>query len=337
MTTRPAPQRRPTIVEVARLAGVSHQTVSRYLRFNGEGLKPKTRESVATAIAELNYRPNIVARSMRARVTGRVAVVMPALTFNPSTMLSGATRTAHDAGYKVEIISPEGGAAARAERILELADGHMVDGILSFSSVDVDDDDLPSTTALVVTAEFDDEMRGIGQLADATPVVEIIERLAELGHRRFFHVAGAAQFASARARATTFRETVDRLGLESVGVYDGDWSGESGIAAVESIRSGQEPTAIIAANDLVATGVLRAATQRGWDIPGQMSLTGWDDAPGSAFLTPSLTSVDLKLERIGSNAMARLIARLRDEAVQLDDEPISSVVWRESTGPAPHS
>ena len=205
---------------------------------------------------------------MRARVTGRVAVVMPSLTFNPSRMLSGATRTAHDAGYKVEIISPEGGAAARATRILELADGHMVDGILSFSSVDVLADDLPSGTALVITAEFDDEMRGIGQLADATPIVEIVERLAELGHRRFFHVAGSSQFASARARATAFRETVDRLGLESVGVYDGDWSGESGIAAVESIRSGQEPTAIIAANDLVAIGVLRAAAQRGWDVPG---------------------------------------------------------------------
>jgi DNA-binding LacI/PurR family transcriptional regulator len=192
-------------------------------------------------------------------------------------------------------------------------------------------------TALVITAEFDDEMRGIGQLADATPIVEIVERLAELGHRRFFHVAGSSLFASARARAAAFRETIDRLGLESMGVYDGDWSGESGIAAVESIRSGQEPTAIIAANDLVAIGVLRAAAQRGWDVPGQVSVTGWDDAPGSAFLMPSLTSVDLELERIGSNAMARLIARLRDEAPRLSEEPISGVIWRESTGPAPTS
>ncbi|WP_344067247.1 substrate-binding domain-containing protein [Microbacterium pumilum] len=261
---------------------------------------------------------------------------MPSLTFNPSMMLSGATRTAHDAGYKVEIISPEGGAGARATRILELADGHMVDGILSFSSVDIPDADLPADTAIVIAAEFDDEMRGIGQLADAAPIVEIIERLAMLGHRRFFHIAGPAQFASARARATAFRETVGRLGLESMGVYGGDWSGESGIAAVQSIRSGHEPTAIVAANDLVAMGALRAATQRGWDVPGDVSLTGWDDAPGSAFLTPSLTSVDLNLERIGGNAMARLIAKLRDEAPQPSEESVSRIVWRESTGPAPH-
>lgn len=335
MTTHPPAERRPTIMEVARLAGVSHQTVSRYLRFNGEGLKPKTRDSVESAIAQLNYRPNLLARSMRTRVTGRIAVVMPALAFNPARMLSGATRRAHEAGYQVEVISPEGGPAERADRILELADTRLVDGILSLSPVDLGSLVLPTDTVLVVSADFDDEMRGIGELADATPIGELIGGLAELGHRRFFHVAGSSQFASARARATTFLRTLERLGLESTGVFDGDWSGQSGLAAVETIRSGEEPTAIIAANDLVATGVLRAARKRGWDVPGAVSVTGWDNAAGSEFLLPSLTTVDVNLERVGSNAMARLIARLRDEAVALDARPINRVIWRESTGPAP--
>lgn len=335
MTTHPPAERRPTIMEVARLAGVSHQTVSRYLRFNGEGLKPKTRDSVESAIAQLNYRPNLLARSMRTRVTGRIAVVMPALAFNPARMLSGATRRAHEAGYQVEVISPEGGPAERADRILELADTRLVDGILSLSPVDLGSLVLPTDTVLVVSADFDDEMRGIGELADATPIGELIGGLAELGHRRFFHVAGSSQFASARARATTFLRTLERLGLESTGVFDGDWSGQSGLAAVETIRSGEEPTAIIAANDLVATGVLRAARKRGWDVPGAVSVTGWDNAAGSEFLLPSLTTVDVNLERVGSNAMARLIARLRDEAVALDARPINRVIWRESTGSAP--
>jgi DNA-binding LacI/PurR family transcriptional regulator len=335
MTTHPPAERRPTIMEVARLAGVSHQTVSRYLRFSGEGLKPKTRDSVESAIAQLNYRPNLLARSMRTRVTGRIAVVMPALAFNPARMLAGATRRAHEAGYQVEVISPEGGAAARAERILELADTRLVDGILSLSPVALAQDDLPTDAVLVVSADFDDEMRGIGELADATPIGELIGRLAEIGHRRFFHVAGSSEFASARARATTFLRTLEELGLESTGVFDGDWSGQSGIAAVETIRVGEEPTAIIAANDLVATGVLRAARKRGWDVPGTVSVTGWDNAAGSEFLLPSLTSVDVNLERVGSNAMARLIARLRDEALEVDAGPINRVIWRESTGPAP--
>lgn len=335
MSTQPTGQRRPTIMEVARLAGVSHQTVSRYLRFGGEGLKPRTRDTVAEAIAQLNYRPNLVARSMRTRVTGRVAVVMPALAFNPARMLGGATRAAHAAGYQVEVISPEGGAAARAQRVIELADSRQVDGILALSSVDVPAHDLPSDAVLVVSAAFDDEMRGIGELADASPIEEIIQGLAELGHRRFLHVAGSPLFASARARAARFVETLDRLSLESAGVFEGDWSGESGIAAVESVRAGEEPTAIIAANDLVAIGVLRGAHQRGWAVPGDVSVTGWDDAPGSALLVPSLTSVEVNHERIGENAMARLIARLRGEDARLVDEPLSRVVWRESTGPAP--
>ncbi|GAA2971596.1 LacI family transcriptional regulator [Microbacterium terrae] len=330
-----AAERRPTIMEVARLAGVSHQTVSRYLRFDGAGLKPQTRERVADAIAKLNYRPNLVARSMRSRVTGRVAVVMPSLAFNPTRMLSGATRAAHEAGYQVEVISPEGGAAARSTRILELADARLVDGILSFSTVDEAANNLPKGTVLVVSPEFDDEMRGIGDLADAAPVAEMIERLAESGHHRFLHIAGDRTFASARARATVFTETIARLGLASVGIFDGDWSGESGIAAVEAIRSSDRPTAIIAANDLVATGVLRAAHQRGWSVPDDLSVTGWDDAPGSEYLIPALTTVNTKIEQIGSNAMARLIGRLRDEAPVLSTEPINRVIWRESTGVAP--
>ncbi|MFE4727308.1 LacI family DNA-binding transcriptional regulator [Microbacterium sp. NPDC056736] len=335
MTTQPTGSRRPTIMEVARLAGVSHQTVSRYLRFGGEGLKPRTRDSVAEAIAQLHYRPNLAARSMRTRVTGRVAVVMPALAYNPTRMLAGATHAAHEAGYQVEVISPEGGAAARAERVLELADSRQVDGILALSTVDLPTRDLPTDAVLVVAAAFDDEMRGMGELVDASPLEEIIEHLAGLGHRRFLHVAGSSLFASARARAATFTATLDRLGLQSAGVFDGDWSGESGIAAVESIRAGEEPTAIIAANDLVAMGVLRGAHQRGWSVPGNVSVTGWDDTPGSAVLVPSLTTVDVNHERIGENAMARLIARLRDEEPRIADDPIARVVWRESTGPAP--
>lgn len=324
--------RRATIVEVARLASVSHQTVSRYLKFNGEGLKPATRERVESAIEELNYRPNLLARSMRTRTTGRVAVLIPTLAFNPARMLAGATTTAHQAGYSVEVISPEGGATARTERILDLADTRQVDGIVSLSPVLTDRiEKLVTDIPVVVSEDFDDEMRGIGDLADAAPVSELISRLAELGHRRFFHVSGAAQFASARARATEFLESVERLGLESAGVHEGDWSGESGITAVHSLPSHRPPTAIIAANDLVAAGVMRGAAERGWDVPGEVSVTGWDNNQIGLFMTPALTTVDVSLEQIGARAMTRLIGTLRNEEPVFGDEPLHHVIWREST------
>ena len=323
--------KRPTIMEVARLAGVSHQTVSRYLRFDGEGLKPQTLERVRAAIAELDYRPNLIARSMRTRRSGRLAVMIPTVTFNPARLLAGASAVAHEAGYTVDVMSFEGGAESRSERLLDLAEFGQVEGILSFAPVDPRVlDRLSSGTTVTVAAELDDEMRGIGELADASAIVTLIEHLAGLGHRRFFHVAGDQRFASARARLQTYLETIDRLGLQSVGVYQGDWSGESGMAAVATLADEMTPLAIIAANDLVAAGVIKAVAERGWRVPEDVSVTGWDDTATAPFFIPSLTSVQLDLERIGSNAMTRLIAAIREETPVLNTRRSTRVIWRDS-------
>ncbi|HKP08049.1 MAG TPA: substrate-binding domain-containing protein [Microbacterium sp.] len=183
----------------------------------------------------------------------------------------------------------------------------------------------------MLSEDFDDEMRGVGELADASPVAEIIQRLAAMGHRRFFHVAGASAFASARARTAQFEATIDELGLESVGVYEGDWSGQSGIDAVRVLPAHNPPTAIIAANDLVAAGVVRGARERGWDVPGDVSVTGWDNNPIGQFVLPSLTTVDVNLEAVGRRAMLRLLSILRGEEASLDPQPLNRVIWREST------
>lgn len=330
-----SPSKRPTIHDVARLAEVSHQTVSRYLRRNG-GLKPGTEQRIAAAVAQLDYRPNLLARSMRTRRSGRLAVHIPAIAYNPARMLSGAASVAHDAGYVVDVLSFEGGVEARTERLLEIADSGQVEGLLSFAPLGEDvRQRLSRTIAITVAAEFDDEMRGIGGIADASPIAEIIERLAALGHRRFLHVAGAPEFASARARERVYRETIASLGLESLGVAPGDWTGASGAAAVDAIAEDDRPTAIIAANDEVATGVIRAATARGWRLPEELTVTGWGDAPYTPFLTPSLTSVGIDVERVGSNAMRRLLRDLGASAGAPDEAPLAQVVWRESSGPPP--
>jgi LacI family transcriptional regulator len=334
MTESTARARKPTIMEVAQLAGVSHQTVSRYFRFNG-GLKPETRERIDRAVSTLNYRPNLVARSMRTRRTGRLAVVMPAMAYNPARMLSGASAAAHESGFVLEVVSVDGGAEARTERMLELADSGQVEGILSLAPLLPDGEArLPKDAAIVVSADFDDEMRGIGDLANGAAVAELIERLAELGHERFFHVGGSMQFASARGRQQVYLETIERLGLHSVGVYDGDWSGESGVDAVLSLSDGDLPTAIIAANDLVATGVMNGLQRRGLRVPEDVSVTGWDNNPVCQFLTPSLTTVDVDLERLGSNAMLKLISVVRGEELTISEAPLNHVVWRDSVGPA---
>jgi LacI family transcriptional regulator len=327
-------KRRPTITEVARLAGVSHQTVSRYIRFSGDGLKPATRKRVESAIRTLDYRPNLSARSMRTRRTGRLAVLMPPLVFSPHQILAGATATAHAAGYVVEVLSLEGGPENRTQRMLELSDLGQVEGILSFVPIPRSSEKrFRQGATVVVSADFDDEMRSIGELTDATPVARMIEHLAEMGHRRFLHVAGDQQFASARSRKRIYLETIERLGLKSLGVYDGDWSGESGVVAIQSLPRRPRPSAVIAANDLVAVGVIRGAKDLGWDVPGDISVTGWDNYPTGKFLSPSLTTVDMDLVQLGSNAMTRLLAALHGQASEIPAKPIQRIIWRESTTP----
>jgi DNA-binding LacI/PurR family transcriptional regulator len=328
------PARRPTMKEVARLAGVSHQTVSRYLR-SREGLRPSTLARIDSAVRELDYRPNLVARSMRTRRTGRVALILPTMAFNPVRMLAGAAAAAHEAGYAVEVVSFEGEAEARAERMLELADSGQVEGILALAPIQAAvEDRLPHGAAIVVSADFDDDMRGIGELTDASPVTEMIERLAELGHRRFLHVAGDLQFASARARKAAYLEAVARLGLESVGVVDGDWSGDSGAAAIRTLDAERMPTAVIAANDVVAAGVIRGAKDRGIEVPRDLSVTGWDNNEICRYLPPSLTTVHVDLEGLGHNAMLRLVKAIDGLKLEPSRQPITKVIWRESVAAA---
>ncbi|MDN3241428.1 LacI family DNA-binding transcriptional regulator [Glycomyces tritici] len=333
MTERSTESRRPTIKQVASLAGVSHQTVSRYLR-SRNGLKPATLARIDAAVSELNYRPNLVARSMRTRRTGRLAILLPTMVFNPSRMLHGATEAAHEAGFTVEAISVIGDTETRTERMLEIAGTGQVEGILALAPVSPGiEDHLPQGETIVVAADFDDQMRGIGELADAAPLVEIMEGLVAFGHRRFFHVAGNLQFASARARKAAYLETVERLGLESAGVVDGDWSGRSGYDAVHSLADEAMPTAVIAANDVVAAGAIRALIERGLDIPGDASVTGWDSNEVCEYLPPSLTSVEVNLEGLGRNAMLSLVKAISGRELEPAPRPLQRVAWRESTGP----
>ena len=204
-------QKRATIYEVAALAGVSHQTVSRYLRNNG-GLKPATVTKVQTAIEELNYRPNLIARSMRTRRTGRIAILLPAATTSlPLRLMSAAAGAAHAAGYAIDILGLEGPGSDRILRAQELAESGEFEGILALASLG-DGLSPGSTTSIVVVSDYDDELRGLGALADGAACEAVVQMLVELGHTHFLHLAGAQDYASARNRRKTFVDSTAKLG-----------------------------------------------------------------------------------------------------------------------------
>lgn len=327
-------QKRATIHEVAALAGVSHQTVSRYLRNNG-GLKPGTVTKVQTAIEELNYRPNLIARSMRTRRTGRIAILLPAaITGLPLRLMSAAAATAHAAGYAIDIIGLEGSGTDRIARAQELTDSGEFEGIMALATLG-DQPAAGSSTAIVVVADYDDELRGLGALADGAACGEVVQTLVDLGHIQFLHLAGPQNYASARNRRKTFVDTTAHLGVSGT-ILNGDWHGQSGYDLVMSLPVDTPITALVAANDLVATGAIRAAQCRGWQVPSDLSVVGWDDNELCRFTTPSLSTVAIDRERQGREAMNRLIALIRGtEPPAPDTTSLHTFIRRESIGLAP--
>lgn len=328
------PKRPATIHEVARLAGVSHTTVSRYLQ-DKDSLKPKTRIKVEFAVKTLDYRPNLVARSMRTRRTNRLAIVLASGNYFPGRQLSAASETAHRAGYQVEVVSVEGGPRARAERIEDLVRSGQVEGILAISSIG-GKGRRSGSVPIVEIDSYDEQLHVLGELADASAVREIIEYLSSLGHRTFLHVAGDQTFTSARNRKSVYLETIEHLGLRSVGAVDGDWSGQSGFDAITSLPDDCGVTAVVAANDLIAMGVIRGALSRGWSVPRDLSVFGWNDDELGRFTTPSLSTVAVDFEAQGLDAMYRLLAEIRGEPVpEPSNRTVNHVVYRESTAPPP--
>lgn len=329
--------RAATIHEVARRAGVSHQTVSRYLRDMGP-FKPATTERVEKAIQELNYRPNMIARSMRTRRTGVLAVILPSqVDAMPTPTLAGAARAAHAAGCFMEISVVDGTAQDRASRAVELMESGRVDGVLSLSALPGlrDRPKGPGTAALAVLGQFDDDLRGIGPLADASIMADIVKHLAEIGHRNFLHISGPQDWTSARARRKVFEETVAELGLVSCGIVGGGWGPEVGYSTISELAPGSTVTAVVAANDYVAMGAVRAAHERGWRVPQDLSVIGWDNLETGRYATPSLSTVAVDREGQGWQAMSRLIALVRDESSPLGSPEANRLILRESCGPPP--
>lgn len=331
----------PTSRDVARLAGVSQATVSYVLTGKGS-ISPSTRERVLRAAESIGYRPNLAARSMRTRRSGRLAVITGvAAVGNQMRMLTGASRAATEAGYAIETSSVDGSVADRTERVLELAAGGQYEGVLTFVPVlpGALSDGGNSPPVLAATA-FDEQMRSSGELAEADLMEVLLQALVAAGHRRFLHVAGSQEFASARARRDTYVACLERLGagsrepLESLGVVGGEWSAESARQAILALPDDAPPVAVLAANDMLAIGVLRAAAERGWTVPGDLVVTGWDNAAFGAYTMPSLTTVDVDFQAAGHHAMRQLVAALRGEAPPPREASLQRIVWRESTGAA---
>jgi DNA-binding LacI/PurR family transcriptional regulator len=302
----------PTIRDVARQAGVSHQTVSRVIN-GSEDVTPETRERVEMAIAALDYRPNAIARSMARGQTRTLACISPNLTdFTFASIIEGAEAEARRLGYFLLSSS-----ARDAESFKSLVDeliGHRrVDGLLIMNPyADERYQLIPENTPVVfVGARARGDNFCSVCLDDEVVAYEATRYLISCGHTRIGMVTGPMAEDCSMDRMVGFQRALEEQSLPFVPelVIEGDWSASSGHAALMQLSANHDlPGALFVQNDRMAMGVLGAARDLGIPVPGQLSIIGVDDMPLTQHYDPPLTTMRQDMPRIGLEA-ARILIR----------------------------
>lgn len=328
----------PGMKDVARLARVSTQTVSRVL--NGHPhVRGQTRLRVLVAIQALGYRPSAIARTLvtgRSRLIGVVATADPSL-YGPVSLLAEFERAAAVAGFVVAVRRVDVLDGAAVSEALERHRARQVAGIVVIAPTDAVIDQvgtLPAALPLVT----------VGGPDRATPSVavdlgagafDVTRHVLAAGHPTVWHVSGPEGWFDSRERARGRRAALEAAGLEATPVVAGDWSAASGY------RAGREParmpdvTVVFAANDHLALGVLRAMNERVRHVPGDVSVVGFDDVPESGYFLPPLTTVRQGLGAVARDALSLLPARISGEEAVVHRTTRPTLVPRDSVRPPP--
>ena len=305
-------------MQVARLAGVSHQTVSRVLN-NENTVRPQTRAKVEAAIRELRYRPSSVARALATRKTHTLGLVSTGNPlYGPASIALAFNGAARQAGYQVITASM---ADADRHEILQAIDvllRQQVEAIVliasDYSSIEAIDGlelDIPLVTAdssghgsfpSVSIDQF-----GGAELATAY--------LADLGHRDILHLAGPEGSLDARERERGWRSELERRGLVVHEPERGDWTADSGRAIGERLSAAGFSSAIFVANDQMALGLLHALDDHGVAVPSAVSIVGFDDIPEAAHFSPPLTTIRQDFTELGQRIMGTVSSVLDGRVV----------------------
>lgn len=309
--------RRPVLHDVGRLAGVSHQTVSRVIN-NHPNVRQATRDRVLDAMRELDYRPNILARSLVTRRTHRIGVIgFDVRFFGPGSTLVAIERAARDRGYGIAMASTNGLSSEEAEDAVAMLDAQGVDGLIVIAPNRAAIEamgTLPRRKPVVaLEAEYraDVSVVAVDQYAGAQLATR---HLLELGHRTVWHVAGPRDWREAQLRAEGWRAALRAAKRRVPPLLRGDWTSQSGYELGNELAARRDATAVFVANDQMALGVLHAFHERGLDVPAARSVVGFDDIPEAEFLVPALTTVRQDFDAVGRRGLERLASAIDDAA-----------------------
>lgn len=328
--------RTPTMTDVAAMAGVSHQTVSRVLN-DYPSVSGKTRQRVLDAIAALGYRRNLAARTLATGNSGIIGVLVTSTTLSgPSGALLSIEQTARSRGYWVSMASLQSGDPDEVREVISHFIDQGVEGIIAVSQTQI---------AVDTTLEASDGMPTVlvtsGRVPDGYSTVDIDQAggscqamtlLKGLGHTRIAHVSGPAGDLHAEVRAAAWKSCLPSAESAEELCVAGDWSSGSGYCAAMSLLAlPTPPTAIFTGNDQMAFGVLRALNDCGSKVPAMMSVIGFDDIAGSDCSIPPLTTVRQNQHDLGLAAIELLLESIQGLPARSVLVPAELIV-RSSTG-----
>lgn len=324
---------RPTQEDVARRAGVSRALVSLVMRA-APNVSPESRRIVLEAADALGYRPNASARSLASKEVRTFGVLIQDVT-NPyfGLLYSSVADAADRAGYDL-LVGPGTRSSEREAALVTTLLEHQIAGMVLLSPM------MEPTDLLRLAATVPSVVVGIGDPVTGIDVVttdevqaarEVVDHLVELGHRSITHVSGG-DARPARARAAGYRAAMEAVGLEPR-VVTGDFTADGGREAGRALlASGELPSAVVAANDLAAVGVMGALHAAGVHVPEDVSLVGYDDSQIAGLDLVDLTSVRQSVEDFGRGAVELLAARIADPGRDTTIQPVAaSLVVRGST------
>jgi DNA-binding LacI/PurR family transcriptional regulator len=327
------------MADVARLAGVSSQTVSR-VSTGHPGVVESTRQSVLDAMQQLGYRPNSAARALRRGEFRTLGVILFTLaTTGNSRTVEAIAAHAAQAGYAITLVpvaSPtRDGVLGAFTRLGELA----VDGFIVIMEVHLlHDANLtipPGVQVVVVDSDAGDQFPVV-DTDQSDGARQAVRHLLDLGHRTVWHVTGPGESYASGRRTQAWRAVLEEAGRPIPPAERGDWSALSGYEAGLRLADNPDCTAIFAANDQMALGVLRALHERGRRVPEEVSVVGFDDIPDAAAYLPPLTTVHQDFAEVGRRCVRGLLEQIHDAPAEPGTVLVpTTLVIRDSTAPPP--
>ena len=302
--------RRPSIRDVARLAGVSHQTVSRVLN-DHPSIRPETRERVQQVMADLQYRPN---RAARALVTSRSQTIgilaASSSMYGPASSIASIEAAARARGYWVSTANidprdPQSIPAGIAHLTAQSVEGLVVIApqVRVIRAIAAQRLDIPYVT-LQSTDLDPDHTLTVDQIAGARMATK---HLISAGHRSIYHIAGPQDWIEAEARMRGFLEEMSVNDVPTTAPILGDWSADFGYYAGRELLQVRDFTAVFCSNDQMALGFMHAVRDEGLDVPRDVSIVGFDDIPEAAHFWPPLTTIRQDFADLGRRCVDLLL------------------------------